>query len=103
MYSVGAPHTWPQVLGSLVWLIDTVKVRSRDYGDDVVGWPTCVLLIRFWVQTLDFCSMYCLEDKVYHFCVSDLLVYEQGRASVQRLRRGQHGRRQHEHRGGGRV
>ncbi|KAG7269391.1 hypothetical protein CRUP_008395 [Coryphaenoides rupestris] len=26
MYSVGAPHTWPQVLGSLVWLIDTVKI-----------------------------------------------------------------------------
>uniref|UniRef100_A0A8C7CGR0 Kinetochore protein NDC80 n=1 Tax=Oncorhynchus kisutch TaxID=8019 RepID=A0A8C7CGR0_ONCKI len=26
MYSVGAPHTWPQVLGSVVWLIDTVKV-----------------------------------------------------------------------------
>ncbi|XP_071369587.1 kinetochore protein NDC80 homolog [Centroberyx affinis] len=26
MYSVGAPHTWPQVLGSLIWLIDTVKV-----------------------------------------------------------------------------
>ncbi|XP_071774091.1 kinetochore protein NDC80 homolog [Centroberyx gerrardi] len=26
MYSVGAPHTWPQVLGSLIWLTDTVKV-----------------------------------------------------------------------------
>ncbi|XP_029917054.1 kinetochore protein NDC80 homolog isoform X2 [Myripristis murdjan] len=26
MYSVGAPHTWPQVLGSLIWLIDTVKI-----------------------------------------------------------------------------
>ncbi|CAB1319301.1 unnamed protein product [Coregonus sp. 'balchen'] len=26
MYSVGAPHTWPQVLGAVVWLIDTVKV-----------------------------------------------------------------------------
>ncbi|XP_067087958.1 LOW QUALITY PROTEIN: kinetochore protein NDC80 homolog [Osmerus mordax] len=26
MYSVGAPHTWPQVLGALVWLIDNVKI-----------------------------------------------------------------------------
>ncbi|XP_076027091.1 kinetochore protein NDC80 homolog [Genypterus blacodes] len=26
MYSVGAPHTWPQVLGSLIWLIDNVKI-----------------------------------------------------------------------------
>ncbi|KAM7017660.1 kinetochore protein NDC80 homolog [Tautogolabrus adspersus] len=26
MYSVGAPHTWPQVLGALMWLIDTVKI-----------------------------------------------------------------------------
>ncbi|KAJ3603968.1 hypothetical protein NHX12_028709 [Muraenolepis orangiensis] len=26
MYSVGAPHTWPQVLAALVWLIDTVKI-----------------------------------------------------------------------------
>uniref|UniRef100_A0A4W5MIS7 Kinetochore protein NDC80 n=1 Tax=Hucho hucho TaxID=62062 RepID=A0A4W5MIS7_9TELE len=29
MYSVGAPHTWPQVLGAVVWLIDTVKVGIR--------------------------------------------------------------------------
>ncbi|XP_054630805.1 kinetochore protein NDC80 homolog [Dunckerocampus dactyliophorus] len=26
MYSVGAPHTWPQALGALMWLIDTVKI-----------------------------------------------------------------------------
>ncbi|KAM9391925.1 kinetochore protein NDC80 homolog [Pholidichthys leucotaenia] len=25
MYSVGAPHTWPQALGALMWLIDNVK------------------------------------------------------------------------------
>uniref|UniRef100_A0AAQ5YRQ8 Kinetochore protein NDC80 n=1 Tax=Amphiprion ocellaris TaxID=80972 RepID=A0AAQ5YRQ8_AMPOC len=29
MYSVGAPHTWPQALAALVWLIDTVKVRNK--------------------------------------------------------------------------
>lgn len=29
MYSVGAPHTWPQALAALMWLIDTVKVRSK--------------------------------------------------------------------------
>uniref|UniRef100_A0A1A8PPY8 Kinetochore protein NDC80 n=1 Tax=Nothobranchius rachovii TaxID=451742 RepID=A0A1A8PPY8_9TELE len=27
MYSVGAPHTWPQALGALMWLIDTVKIN----------------------------------------------------------------------------
>ncbi|XP_066541168.1 kinetochore protein NDC80 homolog [Hoplias malabaricus] len=26
MYSIGAPHTWPQALGALIWLIDTVKI-----------------------------------------------------------------------------
>ncbi|CAL8346188.1 unnamed protein product [Lota lota] len=44
MYSVGAPHTWPQVLGALIWLIDTVKIywcMSReellfsDFADNV--------------------------------------------------------------------
>ncbi|XP_055018120.1 kinetochore protein NDC80 homolog isoform X2 [Boleophthalmus pectinirostris] len=28
MYSVGAPHTWPQVLGALIWLIDNVKIAQ---------------------------------------------------------------------------
>ncbi|XP_029019821.1 kinetochore protein NDC80 homolog isoform X2 [Betta splendens] len=27
MYSVGAPHTWPQALGALMWLIDNVKIH----------------------------------------------------------------------------
>lgn len=27
MYSVGAPHTWPQVLGALIWLMDSARVR----------------------------------------------------------------------------
>ncbi|XP_061784319.1 kinetochore protein NDC80 homolog [Nerophis lumbriciformis] len=27
MYSVGAPHTWPQALGALMWMIDTVKIN----------------------------------------------------------------------------
>lgn len=31
MYSVGAPHTWPQALGALMWLIDNVKVRSKQH------------------------------------------------------------------------
>lgn len=26
MYTVGAPHTWPQIVAALVWLIDCVKV-----------------------------------------------------------------------------
>ncbi|KAK7886929.1 hypothetical protein WMY93_026550 [Mugilogobius chulae] len=28
MYSVGAPHTWPQALGALMWLIDNVKITQ---------------------------------------------------------------------------
>ncbi|CAB1317232.1 unnamed protein product [Coregonus sp. 'balchen'] len=31
MFSVGAPHTWPQVLGALIWLIDTLKL-FHDYS-----------------------------------------------------------------------
>ncbi|CAN2387733.1 positive regulation of mitotic cell cycle spindle assembly checkpoint [Pristimantis euphronides] len=26
MYTVGAPHTWPQIVAALVWLIDCIKV-----------------------------------------------------------------------------
>ncbi|KAM8865354.1 kinetochore protein NDC80 homolog [Synchiropus picturatus] len=34
IYSVGAPHTWPQALGALVWLIDTIKIkRSLSHQD----------------------------------------------------------------------
>lgn len=35
MYSVGAPHTWPQALGALVWLIDNVKVGNARCIDEV--------------------------------------------------------------------
>ncbi|TRY95357.1 hypothetical protein DNTS_016030 [Danionella cerebrum] len=28
MYSIGAPHTWPQALGALIWLIDAIKIFS---------------------------------------------------------------------------
>lgn len=31
MYSVGAPHTWPQALGALMWLIDNVKVGNKSH------------------------------------------------------------------------
>ncbi|XP_061088120.1 kinetochore protein NDC80 homolog isoform X1 [Conger conger] len=36
MYSVGAPHTWPQVLGALVWLIDTVKLFNTMKEQDLL-------------------------------------------------------------------
>ncbi|KAM9821953.1 kinetochore protein NDC80 homolog [Syngnathus typhle] len=29
LYSVGAPHTWPQALGALMWLIDCVKIHRN--------------------------------------------------------------------------
>ncbi|NXI04617.1 NDC80 protein, partial [Pachycephala philippinensis] len=28
MYTVGAPHTWPQIVAALVWLIDSVKLYT---------------------------------------------------------------------------
>uniref|UniRef100_A0A674MUR3 Kinetochore protein NDC80 n=1 Tax=Takifugu rubripes TaxID=31033 RepID=A0A674MUR3_TAKRU len=34
MYSVGAPHTWPQALGALMWLIDNVKLLFSDFCED---------------------------------------------------------------------
>uniref|UniRef100_A0A3Q1GU30 Kinetochore protein NDC80 n=1 Tax=Acanthochromis polyacanthus TaxID=80966 RepID=A0A3Q1GU30_9TELE len=35
MYSVGAPHTWPQALAALIWLIDSVKdLLSSDFCKD---------------------------------------------------------------------
>ncbi|XP_008322998.1 kinetochore protein NDC80 homolog [Cynoglossus semilaevis] len=43
MYSVGAPHTWPQALAALMWLIDNVKICCglskqdllfSDFGED---------------------------------------------------------------------
>ncbi|XP_031429237.1 kinetochore protein NDC80 homolog [Clupea harengus] len=36
MYSVGAPHTWPQVLGSLVWLMDSVRLFSGMKDQDLL-------------------------------------------------------------------
>ncbi|KAL4660489.1 hypothetical protein GN956_G545 [Arapaima gigas] len=36
MYSVGAPHTWPQVLGALIWLIDTVKLFNNMKEQDLL-------------------------------------------------------------------
>ncbi|KAF4084248.1 hypothetical protein AMELA_G00126520 [Ameiurus melas] len=36
MYSIGAPHTWPQALGALIWLIDTVRVFNSWKGQDVL-------------------------------------------------------------------
>ncbi|KAL0979827.1 hypothetical protein UPYG_G00190310 [Umbra pygmaea] len=36
MYSVGAPHTWPQVLAALVWLIDVVKVYCCKCEEDLL-------------------------------------------------------------------
>lgn len=36
MYSVGARHTWPQVLGALIWLIDTVKIYNSMEEQDLL-------------------------------------------------------------------
>ncbi|XP_038856697.1 kinetochore protein NDC80 homolog [Salvelinus namaycush] len=36
MYSVGAPHTWPQVLGAVVWLMDTVKIFCSMSDQDLL-------------------------------------------------------------------
>ncbi|XP_073524792.1 kinetochore protein NDC80 homolog [Phyllobates terribilis] len=34
MYTVGAPHTWPQIVAALVWLIDCIKLSCVLTKDD---------------------------------------------------------------------
>nr|XP_061804257.1 kinetochore protein NDC80 homolog [Nerophis lumbriciformis] len=41
MYSVGAPHTWPQALGALLWLIDTVKIHASLNEQDLLFRDFC--------------------------------------------------------------
>uniref|UniRef100_A0A1A7XFQ4 Kinetochore protein NDC80 n=2 Tax=Iconisemion striatum TaxID=60296 RepID=A0A1A7XFQ4_9TELE len=41
MYSVGAPHTWPQALGALMWLIDTVKINWSLNKQDLLFTDFC--------------------------------------------------------------
>uniref|UniRef100_A0A8B9JY91 Kinetochore protein NDC80 homolog n=1 Tax=Astyanax mexicanus TaxID=7994 RepID=A0A8B9JY91_ASTMX len=36
MYSIGAPHTWPQALGALIWLIDAVKIFNSIKGQNLL-------------------------------------------------------------------
>ncbi|XP_010875324.1 kinetochore protein NDC80 homolog [Esox lucius] len=36
MYSVGAPHTWPQVLAAVIWLIDVVKIYCCESEVDLL-------------------------------------------------------------------
>ncbi|NWT24274.1 NDC80 protein, partial [Cardinalis cardinalis] len=43
MYTVGAPHTWPQIVAALVWLIDCVKLynairENAPSFDDMQSW-----------------------------------------------------------------
>ncbi|XP_019722580.1 kinetochore protein NDC80 homolog isoform X1 [Hippocampus comes] len=41
MYSVGAPHTWPQALGALMWLIDNVKICTSLNQQDLLFSDFC--------------------------------------------------------------
>ncbi|XP_077379066.1 kinetochore protein NDC80 homolog [Festucalex cinctus] len=41
MYSVGAPHTWPQALGALMWLIDNVKIHANLSQQDLLFRDFC--------------------------------------------------------------
>ncbi|XP_051896942.1 kinetochore protein NDC80 homolog isoform X2 [Pristis pectinata] len=36
MYTVGAPHTWPQILGALIWLTDAVKLTKSIDPDKIL-------------------------------------------------------------------
>ncbi|XP_048469829.1 kinetochore protein NDC80 homolog [Rhincodon typus] len=36
MYTVGAPHTWPLILGALVWLMDNVKLINSIDPDKIL-------------------------------------------------------------------
>ncbi|XP_060702287.1 kinetochore protein NDC80 homolog isoform X1 [Hemiscyllium ocellatum] len=39
MYTVGAPHTWPLILGALVWLMDNVKLVNSVDPDKILFGP----------------------------------------------------------------
>ncbi|XP_030271614.1 kinetochore protein NDC80 homolog isoform X1 [Sparus aurata] len=41
MYSVGAPHTWPQALAALMWLIDTVKIKWSSSKQELLFTDFC--------------------------------------------------------------
>ncbi|XP_051797492.1 kinetochore protein NDC80 homolog [Acanthochromis polyacanthus] len=41
MYSVGAPHTWPQALAALIWLIDSVKIYRNLSRQDLLSSDFC--------------------------------------------------------------
>uniref|UniRef100_A0A4W3GX44 Kinetochore protein NDC80 n=1 Tax=Callorhinchus milii TaxID=7868 RepID=A0A4W3GX44_CALMI len=36
MYTVGAPHTWPQIVGALIWLMDQIKLLSVADPDKIL-------------------------------------------------------------------
>lgn len=36
MYTVGAPHTWPQILGALIWLTDAAKLTKSINPDKIL-------------------------------------------------------------------
>ena len=33
MFTVGSPHTWPQILGALHWMLDCVKVYIVNFAN----------------------------------------------------------------------
>ncbi|KAM8759559.1 kinetochore protein NDC80 homolog isoform 1-T1 [Acanthopagrus schlegelii] len=41
MYSVGAPHTWPQALAALMWLIDNVKIKWSSSKQELLFTDFC--------------------------------------------------------------
>ncbi|XP_053561117.1 kinetochore protein NDC80 homolog [Bombina bombina] len=42
MYTVGAPHTWPQIVVALVWLLDSIQTASQKMNENEFGDPQIV-------------------------------------------------------------
>lgn len=71
MYSVGAPHTWPQALGALMWNIDNVKVRNKYIFKNIITLRYCKTAITcIDAEQKLMCLLLCLFVHQIHWTLS---------------------------------
>lgn len=44
MYTVGAPHTWPQIVAALIWLTDCFKVAFEFFIPNISTFQAGILV-----------------------------------------------------------
>uniref|UniRef100_A0A669PLM6 Kinetochore protein NDC80 n=1 Tax=Phasianus colchicus TaxID=9054 RepID=A0A669PLM6_PHACC len=54
MYTVGAPHTWPQIVAALIWLIDCFKVVSEFFKPNIYTFQTGILVTDVLILFMDY-------------------------------------------------